>query len=141
MRATSGDFSVTNNSSVETDGTQTLETPLSHNTIREGMAQFTRQTLQVSATEEGSQNEQQLLGYSALDDAARKILSRKRKHPEEDDSESENSDQEDEDFKRFRVMSKDEKFHWNLPDNLVKYANEQFLFVYSRKGVTGEYYE
>ena len=65
--ATSGDFSVTNNSSVETDGTQTLETSLSHNTIREGMAQFTRQILQASATEDGSQNEQQLLGYSALE--------------------------------------------------------------------------
>ena len=71
--ATSGDFSVTNNSSVETDGTQTLETPPSHNTIREGMSQFTRETLQASVTEEGSQNEQQLPGYSALDDAARKI--------------------------------------------------------------------
>ena len=65
--ATSGDFSVTNNSSVETDGTQTLEISLSHNTIREGMAQFTRQILQASATEDGSQNEQQLLGYSALE--------------------------------------------------------------------------
>ena len=108
--ATSGDFSVTNDLSVETDdGTQTLETPPSHNTIREGMSQFTRETLQASVTEEGSQNEQQLPGYSALDDAARKIPSRKRKHPEEDDSESENSDQEYEDFKRFRVMSKDEK--------------------------------
>ena len=108
--ATSGDFSVTNDSSVETDdGTQTLETPPSHNTIREGMSQFTKETLQASVTEEGSQNEQQLPGYSALDDAARKIPSRKRKHPEEDDSESENSDQEYEDFKRFRVMSKDEK--------------------------------
>ena len=124
--ATSGDFSVTNNSSVETDGTQTLETPPSHNTIREGMPQFTRQTLQASVTEEGSQNEQQLPGYSALDDAARKIPSRKRKHLEEDDSESENSDQEYEDIKRFRVMSKDEKLQWNLPDNLAKYANEQF---------------
>ena len=125
--ATSGDFSVTNDSSVETDdGTQTLETPPSHNTIREGMSQFTKETLQASVTEEGSQNEQQLPGYSALDDAARKIPSRKRKHPEEDDSESENSDQEYEDFKRFRVMSKDEKFQWNLPDNLAKYANEQF---------------
>ena len=107
--ATSGDFSVTNNSSVETDGTQTLETPPSHNTIREGMSQFTKETLQASVTEEGSQNEQQLPGYSALDDAARKFPSRKRKHLEEDDSESENSDQEYEDIKRFRVMSKDEK--------------------------------
>ena len=53
----------------------------------EGMFQFTRETLQASVTEEGSQNEQQLPGYSALDDAARKIPSRKRKHPEEDDSE------------------------------------------------------
>ena len=35
---TSGDFPVTNNSSVETDGTQILETPPSHNTIREGMS-------------------------------------------------------------------------------------------------------
>ena len=108
--ATSGDFSVTNNTSVETDGTQTLEAPPSHNTIREGMSQFTRETLQASATEEGSQNEQQFLGYSALDDAARKIPSIRRKHPEEDDSESENSDQEYEGFKRFRVTSKDEKF-------------------------------
>ena len=100
--ATSGDFSVTNDSSVETDdGTQNLETPPSHNTIREGMSQFTKETLQASVTEEGSQNEQQLPGYSALDDAARKIPSRKRKHPEEDDSESENSDQEYDDFKRF----------------------------------------
>ena len=90
----SGDFSVTNNSSVETDGTQTLETPPSHNIIREGMSQFTRETLKASMTEEGSQNEQQLPGYSALDDAARKIPSRKRKHPEENDSESENPDQE-----------------------------------------------
>ena len=65
------------------------------------MSQFTRETLQASVTEEGSQNEQQLPGYSSLDDAARKIPSRKRKHPEEDDSESENSDQEYEDFKRF----------------------------------------
>ena len=73
------------------------------------MSQFTRESLQASVTEEGSQNEQQLPGYSALDDAARKIPSRKRKHPEEDDSESEKSDQEYEDFKRFRVMSKDEK--------------------------------
>ena len=94
--ATSGDFSVTNNSSVETDGTQILETPPSHNTIREGMSQFTRQTLQASVTEEGSQNEQQLPGY----DAARKIPSRKRKHPEEDDSESENSD-----FKSMRILN------------------------------------
>ena len=123
---TSGDFSVTNNSSVETDGTQALETPPSHNTIREGMSQFTRETLQASVTEECSRNEQQLPGYSALDDAARKIPSRKRKHPEEDDSESEKSDQEYEDFKRFRVMSKDEKFQWNLPNNLAKCANEQF---------------
>ena len=38
-------------------------------------------------TEQGSQNEQQLPGYSALDDASKKIPSRKRKHPEEDDSE------------------------------------------------------
>ena len=106
---TSGDFSVRNNSSVETDGTQTLETPPIHNTIREGMSQFTIETLQASVTEEDSQNEQQLPRYSVLDDAARKIPSRKRKHPEEDDSESENSDQEYEDFKRFRVMSKDEK--------------------------------
>ena len=51
------------------------------------MSQFTRETLQASVTEEGSQNEQQLPGYSSLDDAARKIPSRKRKHPEEDDSE------------------------------------------------------
>ena len=99
--ATSGDFSVTNNSSVETDGTQTLETPPSHNTIREGMSQFTRETLQASVTEEGSQNEQQLPGYSALDDAARKIPSRKTKHPVEDYIESENSDQMHGDFKRF----------------------------------------
>ena len=101
-------------------------TPPSHNTLRKGMSQFTRENLQASVTEEGSQNEQQLPGYSALDDAARKIPSRKRKHPEEDDSESENSDQEYEDFKRFRVMSNDEKFQWYLPDNLAKYANEQF---------------
>ena len=74
--------------------------------------------------EECSQNEQQLLGYSVLDDAARKIRSRKGKHPEEDDSESENSDQEYEDFKRFRVISKDEKFQWNLTGNLAKCANE-----------------
>ena len=106
----SGDFSVTNNSSVETDGTQTLETPPSHNTIREGMSQFTRETLQASVTEKGPQNEQQLPGYFALDDAAGKIPSRKRKHPEENDSESKNSDQECEHFKRFRVMYKDEKF-------------------------------
>ena len=124
--ATSGDFSVTNNSSVETDGTQTLVTPPIHNTIREGMSQFTRETLQASVTEEDSQNEQQLPRYSVLDDAARKIPSRKRKHPEEDDSESENSDQEYEDFKRFPAMSKYAKFQWNLPDNLAKYANEQF---------------
>ena len=51
------------------------------------MSQFTKETLQASVTEESSQNEQQLPGYSALDDAARKIPSRKRKHPEEDDSE------------------------------------------------------
>ena len=60
--ATSGDFSVTNDSSVETVGTQTLETPPSHNTFREGMSQFTREPLQASVTEEGSQNEQQLPG-------------------------------------------------------------------------------
>ena len=76
-------------------------TPPSHNTLRKGMSQFTRENLQASVTEEGSQNEQQLPGYSSLDDAARKIPSRKRKHPEEDDSESENSDQEYDDFKRF----------------------------------------
>ena len=58
------------------------------------MSQFTRESLQASVTEEGSQNEQQLPGYSALDDAARKIPSRKRKHPEKNDSESENPDQE-----------------------------------------------
>ena len=124
--ATSGDFSVTNNSSVETDGTQTLETPLSHNTIREGMSQFPRETLQASVTEEGSQNEQQLPG-------ARKITSMRKRHPEEDDSESENSDQEYEGFKRFRVMSKDEKFRWNLPDNFPKYANEQFTLYTPEK--------
>ena len=111
--ATSEDFSVTNNPKMETDGAQILETPThnipSHNTLRKGMSQFTRETLQASVTEDGSQNEQQLPGYSSLDDAARKIPSRERKHPEEDDSESENSDQEYEDFKRFRVMSKDEK--------------------------------
>ena len=94
---------------METDGTETLETPPSHNTIREGMSQFTRQTLQAIVTEKGSQNEQQLPGYFALDDAAGKIPSRKRKHPDENDSESENSNQEYEDFKRFRVMSKDQK--------------------------------
>ena len=65
------------------------------------MSQFTRETLQASVTEDGSQNEQQLPGYSSLDDAARKIPSRKREHPEEDDSETENSDQEYENFKRF----------------------------------------
>ena len=99
------------------------------------MSQFTRETLQVSVTEEGSQNEQQLPGYSALDDAARKIPSRKTKHPEEDDSESENSDQMYGDFKRFRVMSKNEKFQWNLPDNLAKYANEQFFFYTPEKAL------
>ena len=123
---TSGDFSVTNNSSVETDGTQTLETPPSHNTIREEMFRFTREALLASVIEKGSQNEQQLPGHTALDDAARKIASGKRKYPEEDDSESENSDQEYEDFKRFHVTSKDEKFQWNLPDNLARYAYEQF---------------
>ena len=45
---------------------------------------------QASATEKGSQNEQQLHAYSTLDDAARKIPSKKKKHPEEDDCESEN---------------------------------------------------
>ena len=72
---------------------------------------------QASATEKGSQNEQQLLRYSTLDDAARKIPSKKKNHPEEDGSESENSYQEYDDFKRSRVMSK---------DDLAKYANEQF---------------
>ena len=86
---TSGDSSITINSSVETDGTQILETPLSHKTIRDGMSQFTRETSQASMTEESSQNEQQLPGYSALCDAARKVPSRKRKHPEEEDKESE----------------------------------------------------
>ena len=90
--ATSGDFPVTNDSSVETDDEkQITETPPSHNTIREGMSQFTKETLQASVTEEGSQNEQQLPGYSALDDAARKIPSRKRKHIEEDDSNNNNN--------------------------------------------------
>ena len=103
--ATSKDFSVTNNPKMETDGAQILETPThnipSHNTLRKGMSQFTRETLQASVTEDGSQNEQQLPGYSSLDDAARKIPSRKREHPEEEDSETENSDQEYENFKRF----------------------------------------
>ena len=103
--ATSKDFSVTNNPKMETDGAQILETPThnipSHNTLRKGMSQFTRETLQASVTEDGSQNEQQLPGYSSLDDAARKIPSRKREHSEEEDSETENPDQEYENFKRF----------------------------------------
>ena len=37
------------------------------------MSQFTRETLQASVTEKGSQNEQKLPGYFALDDAAGKI--------------------------------------------------------------------
>ena len=44
-----------------------------------------------------------------------------------------NSDQEYEDFKRFRFLSKDEKFQWNLPDNLAKYANEQFTLYTPEK--------
>ena len=137
VMATSGDFSVTNNSSVEADGRQTLETPPSHNTSKEGMSQFNRETLQDGVTEDGSQNEQQLPGYSALVDAARKIHSRKRKHPEEDDSESKNLHPEYEDFKCFRVMSKDEKFLWNLPDNLAKYGSENF-FLYTTEKVLQE---
>ena len=34
-------------------------------------------------------------------------------------------------------MSKDEKFQWNLPNNLTKYANEQF-YLYTPEKVLQE---